>query len=85
MDRWVGAAAAGALCLVSGPPALAQGSGGMSSRRQLRGGHAKEIVFDAATNLLYATCDFNDPGGLTAKGAPVRSAQGFDVSRMRRQ
>lgn len=40
----------------------------------------KEIVFDAAANLLYATCDFNDPGGIMAKGMPVRSSQGFDIS-----
>lgn len=40
----------------------------------------KDIVFDAATNLLYATCDFNAPGGLMAKGEPVRSAQGFNVA-----
>lgn len=40
----------------------------------------RDIVFDAAKSLLYATCTHRDPEGIWAKGEDVRSSEGFDVS-----
>lgn len=60
-------------------PVLAETPGGMIPSGSYVDS-CKEIVFDAATSLLYATCDFNDPGGIMAKGEPVRSSEGFDIS-----
>jgi hypothetical protein len=71
-----------AACLIVAMPAdfaVAQTPSGM-----IPGGSytnsCKDITFDAATNRLNATCDFNDPGGLWMKGEPVRSSEGFDVT-----
>jgi hypothetical protein len=67
------------LTFLFGIPAPALGQPGM-----IPGGSytnsCTDITFDAATNRLYATCDFNDPGGLWMKGEPVRSSEGFDIT-----
>jgi hypothetical protein len=76
-QSWTGVLAGVSMLLLLPAPAQAQGGGMVPGGSYLNS--CKDVQFDPATNLLSATCDFNDPGGLWAKGEPVRGAP-FNVT-----
>ena len=59
------------VAILSYTPAPAHAQGGMVPAGSYLNS-CRDVSFNPATNLLDALCDFNDPGGLMAKGEPVK-------------